>query len=99
MSVTVTATLIFDGSDPPTVTSVVDVDGIAAARRELAPSEVIAALGVVAPDAPNVWQVALDLVQALGANVQQQTAAQVARQEALAAWQAAIAALPSAPTP
>lgn len=95
MSTTITATLIFDNSDPPRATINVQINGDTVANRELTPAEAVAAIAVLAPETQEVWAPAQAVLTALHSAVDQGAAAQVVRERALQDWQAALTSAPS----
>jgi hypothetical protein len=94
---TITATLILSDDDPPGCRLNVQLDGATLASRELAPVDVVAALGVIAPEAAGVWEPAQALVAGLQAAVEHGATAQAARESALAEWLAALGSSPLDP--
>lgn len=102
MARTITAQLfVNDDADPPVVHVTVTLDSATVASRDLTPAEAVAAIGVVALDAPEALAAVNEIVTRLGTNVQQGAAAQAARAQALQDWRDAIATHvpPSPPAP
>lgn len=92
MPTTITASITLPDDAPPTLHVQVDTETLAA--RDLTPAEVVAALGILAPETAAAWDPTTRILERLQAAVDEGKKAQAARTKALKSWRDALATAP-----